>query len=48
MIWRWFHHGDIISGQVDLHMTQGSISLPDITLRKIVSVTTLGLAQVAT
>jgi len=21
MIWRWFHHGDIISGQVDLHMT---------------------------
>ena len=21
MIWRWFHHGNIISGQVDLHMT---------------------------
>ena len=21
MIWRWFHHGDVISGQVDLHMT---------------------------
>ena len=20
MIWRWFHHGNIISGQVDLHM----------------------------
>ena len=21
IIWRWFHRGDIISGQVDLHMT---------------------------
>ena len=21
MIWRWFHHRDIISGHMDLHMT---------------------------
>ena len=21
MIWRWFHHGDVISGWVDLHIT---------------------------
>jgi len=21
MIWRWFHHGDVISGWMDLHMT---------------------------
>jgi len=23
MVWRWFHHGDVISGQVDLYMTLG-------------------------
>jgi len=23
MIWRWFHHGDVISRQVNLHMIQG-------------------------
>ena len=22
MVRRWFHHGDVISGQVDLHMTK--------------------------
>jgi len=22
MIWRWFHHRDVISGWVDLHMTE--------------------------
>jgi len=21
MVWRWFHYGDVISGQVDLYMT---------------------------
>jgi len=21
MVWRWFHHGNIISGQMDLYMT---------------------------
>ena len=26
MVQRWFHHGDIVSGQVDLYMTdRGSI-----------------------
>ena len=25
MIWRWFHYKDIISGQVDLHMTKKRI-----------------------
>ena len=23
MFWRWFHYGDVISGQMDLHMTIG-------------------------
>ena len=22
MVWKWFHCGDVVSGQVDLHMTQ--------------------------
>ena len=22
MVQKWFHHGDVVSGQVDLHMTQ--------------------------
>jgi len=24
MVWRWFHHGDVISRQVDLYMTDHS------------------------
>jgi len=39
MIWRWFHCRDIISEQVDLHMTllliTFSISFPSILRRKI-------------
>ena len=27
MIWRWFHHGDVISRQVDLHMTHHYLGL---------------------
>jgi len=27
MVWRWFHHGDIVSGQVDLYMTWCHVSL---------------------
>ena len=29
MFWRWLHHGDVVSGQVDLHMTilQGLVGL---------------------
>ena len=23
MVQRWFHHGDVVSGQVDLYMTVG-------------------------
>ena len=22
MIWKWFHHKDVISGQMDLHITK--------------------------
>ena len=27
MIWRWLHHGDVVSGWVDLHITWHSLSL---------------------
>ena len=27
MVWRWFYHGDIISGQVDLYMTGPQFAL---------------------
>ena len=31
MIWKWFHHGDIISGWVDLHMTLLSFTQVSVT-----------------
>ena len=34
MIWRWFHHGDVISEQVDLHMTKTTHRSRELTLRK--------------
>jgi len=26
MVQRWFHHGDVVSGQMDLYMTNTSIT----------------------
>ena len=31
MVWRWFHHGDIVSGQVNLYMTSMTLGHMDTT-----------------